>query len=478
VKRDLGQLTNREHDVVVVGGGISGVTAAWDAAQRGLATALIEADDFGGGVSWNSLKTIHGGLRHLQRADIASLRESVCERRAMLRIAPQIVRPLTFLVPTYGHGLKGCEAMELGLLAYDLLSWDRNRGLDSERAIPRSRLLSRREVVDRVPGVPQRGLTGGALWTDAQVEHNERLVMGFVVAAAEAGAAVANRVEAVGLRQEGRRITGIRARDTETGESFDVRARMVINAAGPSLDAILEMAGIRSRPIPLLRATNLILLRAVVTSHAVGASEAGRFLFLVPWLGRTILGTAYEPAERPETPESLASFRADAQRAFPWAGLESEGVRLVHRGSVPGERDGHGLWSRSYVIDHASRDGVDGLISILAVKYTTARGLAERAVDRALARLGRPPAPCRTATTVLPAARPLSGTIDEQTRHAVEREMARSLADVVLRRTALGAGGAPPAEVLPVVVTTMSALLGWSSARVDQERQALLARFA
>jgi len=106
MKRDLGALTGREHDLAIVGGGIHGAAAAWDAAQRGLRVALLEARDFGSGASWNSLKTIHGGLRHLQRADLASLRDSARERSALLRIAPRLVRPLPCLVPTYGHGVR------------------------------------------------------------------------------------------------------------------------------------------------------------------------------------------------------------------------------------------------------------------------------------------------------------------------------------------------------------------------------------
>ena len=126
---------------MVIGGGIHGVATAYDAAQRGLSVALVEANDFGSGVSWNSLKTIHGGLRHLQRADLGQVRESVRERRALLRIAPDVVRPLPFLVPTYGHGARGREAFAAGLRVYDLMSLDRNDDVPPERRIPPSRVL-------------------------------------------------------------------------------------------------------------------------------------------------------------------------------------------------------------------------------------------------------------------------------------------------------------------------------------------------
>ncbi|HWW93867.1 MAG TPA: FAD-dependent oxidoreductase, partial [Vicinamibacteria bacterium] len=175
MKRDLGLLAAREHDLLIVGGGIYGVAAAWDAAQRGLDVALIEGEDFGAGVSWNSLKTIHGGLRHLQRADVGQMRESLRERRALLRIAPELVRPLSFLVPAYGHGIRGREALAAGLWLFDLLGRDRNRGLAPDQRIPPARSLSRRAVLEMIPALPERGLTGGALWTDAQVSSSERL---------------------------------------------------------------------------------------------------------------------------------------------------------------------------------------------------------------------------------------------------------------------------------------------------------------
>ena len=129
MRRDVAALAAVPHDLLVVGGGIYGVTAAYEAARRGLKVALVEAVDFGAGASWNSLKTIHGGLRHLQRLDLAHHRESVRERRTLLRLAPALVRPLPFLVPAYGHGPKGREALGLGLILNDLLSLDRNRGL-------------------------------------------------------------------------------------------------------------------------------------------------------------------------------------------------------------------------------------------------------------------------------------------------------------------------------------------------------------
>jgi glycerol-3-phosphate dehydrogenase len=473
VKRDLAALASRQHDVLVIGGGIYGAAVAWDGAQRGLAVGLVEAGDFGSGASWNSLKTIHGGLRHLQRADIAGLRESARERSALLRIAPALVRPLPFLVPTYGHGRRGRELMAAGLLANGLLTLDRNRGVPPEARLPRSRLLSRDEVLSRVPGLDPSGLTGGALWHDAQVSSTERLLVGFLEAASSAGAALANYAPVTALPREGARVQGAVVRDLETGTEALVRARVVVNAAGPDVGAILRLAGIEPPSIPLLHAANLVLRRPVVTGQAVGAQGEGRFLFLAPWSDRSIAGTDY----RAEGPVDVEAFFEVARRAFPWAGLERADVAVVHRGRVPGT-SGAALWTRGRVIDHEPTDGLAGLITLVSVKYTTARAAAEEAVDLAGRRLGRTVPAGRTAWTPLHAARPGAGSLADRTRQAVEQESARHLTDAVLRRLDLGTGGAPSAADVATVLGTMAAVLGWDEERQRDERRALQAACA
>jgi glycerol-3-phosphate dehydrogenase len=481
VRRDLGSLTGREHDLVIVGGGIYGAAAAWDAAERGLAVALVEAADFGSGASWNSLKTIHGGLRYLQTADLPRMRQSIRERSTLLRIAPRLVRPLPFLVPTYGHGTTGREAFAVALWTNEVVSAGRNRGLPREQRIPAGRLLSPPEALAIVPGLETRGLSGAAVWTDAQVTSSERLLLGFLHAAATAGAAVANYVEAVSFRREpagAGRVTGVVARDAVTGDTLEVRGRMVLNAAGPGADRLLARAGFAAPPRPLLRAWNLVVARPLVRSHAVGARSGGRYLFLVPWEGRAIVGTAYAPvADPPDNarprPAEARAFLDEAARAYPWAGLAPADVTLVHHGFVPATSDGGGLSSRPRLHDHEAEDGVAGLATVQGVKFTTARLEAERAVDLVVRRLGRAAGPCRTSTTSLPAAKPLEGALEDRVRDAVREEMALTLADAVLRRLDLGTGGPPAGEDLDRVAAVMAAERGWDAARTGAERAAL-----
>ena len=474
MRRDWGGLAGREHDVLVVGGGIYGAAAAWDAAQRGLAVALVEREDFGSGASWNSLKTIHGGMRFLQKADLRRLRDSARERRVLLKVAPELVRPLPFLVPTYGHGTTGREALAFALALNDLLTRDRNQGLPPEQHIPRGRTLGPDEALHLVPGLRREGLTGAALYHDAQAASTERLTLAFVHAAAGAGAACANHAEAFSLLRTSGRIAGAAVRDRLDGQTVEVRARLVLNCAGPWCDDVLALGGVPPRrPAPLLRARNLLLRRPSPLPFAVGARSASRFLFLVPWQGRTMVGTSYEPAQHP--PSDPLEFLREACAAFPWAELAARDLVLVHEGLVPGRGGAAGLQTRTRLHDHEAEDGLAGLVSVQGVKYTTARLVAQRLVDLVACRLRRRLPPCRTATTALPAARPLPGPRESATRTAVREEMALTLADAVLRRLDLGTAGPPDAAALACVAATMAAELGWDAPRIEKEQAVLAA---
>jgi len=468
MRRDIAALTAREHDVLVVGGGVSGAAIAWDAALRGLQVALVEAADFASGTSWNSLKTIHGGLRHLQRGNFVAVRASARERSAFLRIAPNLVKPLPFLVPTVGHGARGAEALRVALVATDALTVGRNRRLDAAHSIPRGRMLSPAETIARVPGLSAPGLTGGASWTDAQVISSERLVLAFLHSASAEGAAAANYVTATALRRDGSgRVTGASCRDELGGQEIDVRARVTINAAGPGIDGLLAAAGVTLPRVPLLRAWNLVLRRLVVPDLAVGGRAGGRFLFLVPWQGRTIAGTGYEDAAAPG--KGARGFLSDVASAFPWANVTAEDVALVHEGLVPGEKGGGVLWTGHRVRDHG-RDGAPGLLSALGVKFTGARALAVEAVDAALRSLGRSRVGSRTDTVVLHRAAPCTGSLEDSARAAVREEMAVHLEDAVLRRLDLGTAGPPSPTEVRTVLEIMAGALGWDEAARARER--------
>lgn len=446
MKRDLGALGAGRFDVAIVGGGIYGACLAWESVQRGLKTALVEARDFGCGASWNSLKTIHGGIRHLQRFDIASFRESVRERRVLTRIAGGLVRPLRAVVPIYGHGAKGREAVALGFAVGNVLAADRNEGVPEDLRIGRNRTMDAAALRRLIPQVPIEGLTGGAEWTDAQARSTERLLLAFLHAASDAGAALANDAPVVSLLQDSGRIFGVRIRDGETGPPMDVAARVVVNAAGSGAAAIAALGG-ATLDVPLLRAINIVFAREPTTEFAIAGADEGRFLFLVPWEGRTVVGTAYAP---PSTSREAmeTEFLARVRRAFPWTAFRHDEIALVHEGFVPGERDADGLWSEPLIVDHRDRGGPQGLVSVVGVKYTTARAVAEAVVDRLRSDHGLPAGSSRTAATPLRVLAASGASLEERTAFAVSDEMARTVDDVVLRRLDLGTRGRPDPDAV------------------------------
>lgn len=298
MRRNLDTLSTTVYDVLVVGGGIQGACTAWDAALRGLSVALIEAKDFGWATSANSLKIIHGGLRYLQHGGVRRVRESAAEQAALLRVAPHLVRPLPVLVPTRGHGLRGKEVLGLALTAYESITRDRRGRADRGHRLPRWRLLSRDQVTERLPGLSRQGLTGAALFYEAQVLDSERLVLAFLRSTFEAGGCIANYVRAQRCLREKGRVVGVEATDELTGNPFPIKAHAVIEATGPWVG---ELGG-RS-PAGVAKAFNVMSRRPLVDC-AVGVpvedhhdpdvviDRGTRFLFATAWRDRSLIGTA------------------------------------------------------------------------------------------------------------------------------------------------------------------------------------------
>jgi glycerol-3-phosphate dehydrogenase len=478
MQRDLKSLREATFDVAIVGGGIYGAALVREAALRGLSTALIEKGDFCCATSANSLKIIHGGLRYLQQADLIRVRESVRERRAMLRIAPHLVRPLLCLMPTTGF-MKSRPAMFAGLLANDILSADRNRGIAPDHHIPRGQLASRRELESLLPGYEGPG-SGAALWTDAVADDTERIVIEMVQAAVAEGACAANYVACTGFLRTGNQIIGIRARDQLDGDEFEIRASLIINAAGPWSNAVLEQLDGAASPLPysLALGMNAVLTREIYPTHAAGlpcqepGPDKGRLMFIVPWQGTTMAGTFYRHYSDPI--DGMSPDAADTQRlldqlnsAIPGAGLTADDIGRLHAGLLPCKpgrpADSDPKLLRHYMlVDHSSRDAIEGLITVLGVKYTTARDVAERTVALAARKLGKTIRPSTSATTPLP-----EGQSDIQ--YAVRDEMAQTLADVIYRRIGIGAAAIPSDSDLQTCAKQVAAELGWDETRRDTE---------
>jgi len=553
MKRNLRQLTANYYDMLVVGGGIYGASIAWDAALRGVRVCLVEKSDFSSGTSSNSLKIIHGGLRYLQHADVRRMRESVREQTILMGIAPHLIHPLPVLIPTYGHGVRGKAVLSLALLLSELINFDHKLRTDSRHSLPRGRLPSRREVMQLVPGIDPQGLTGGVIFYDAQVYNSERLVLSFLRSAEKVGAEIANYVEVVGFLQQGDYVTGVKARDVLTGDRFDIRARTVVNASGPWIDRVIGLLrGKRlNRPNRFGKAINLVT-RPIFRTYAVGipsqngyrdpdavVNKGNRLLFVAPWRDRCLIGTAYavcdeDPDEFRVTGLDIASFLEEINRACPSVNLKRNEISLVHGGLVPisnGHRqNGSVQLAKHYQVRDHRPEGIKGLISVVGVKYTTARHVAEKVVDHVFELSGQKAR--RAVSSITPvhggqidqfdafleaqiSKRPF-GLGEEATRHLVynygsaypevlrylegEREcvapldgfavfkaevlhgvrveMAQKLSDVIFRRTELGTAGHPGNEVLRTCADIMSTELNWSAKRTEQELREVNENFA
>jgi glycerol-3-phosphate dehydrogenase len=403
MQRDLDALTGRTFDVLVIGGGIYGLTIAYDAAQRGLSAALIERADFGSGASFNHLRTIHGGLRYLQTLDVARARESVIERRIIATIAPHAVRPIPFALPLYRSLTRGITATSAGFMLDRIVAFDRNRAVMPSHQLPGGRVVSG-DALRRFPGLHRRGVKGAAVWYDYVTTEADRLTFSFAIAAAQHGAVLANHLDAVALVAEGRRTVGVRARDSMDGREIEIAARLTVNATGAAVDTLLEPIGASMR-IPMLKVMNLVTERDAGDAALGGRTAAGRSLFLVPWRGRALFGTWQaasfcRPEETGIVEADVVTFIREINEAFPSLDLRSNDVTMIHRGIVPGVRSNGGiaLQGHEHVHDHArDRSGVEGLMSVVGAKYTTARGVAERVTDRrrSLSRGGNAASICR-----------------------------------------------------------------------------------
>ncbi len=394
MKRNLKPLQQTDFHVAIIGGGIYGAALAREAATRGLRTALIEQADFCSGTSANSLKIIHGGLRYLQQADLPRVLESIRERRQLLRSAPHLVAPMPCIMPTRGWAMKSRLVMSIGMLANDILSVHRNDGVLSSRRIPMGKTISRQKCLGILPGLQDDPVTGAAIWHDALALDSERLVIGMLKAADMAGAHVANYVKADTFRMEENRVTGIHATDVLTGNSFTVNSRMVINAAGPWEHGLLQHLGhpVTTKAKHLALAMNLVIRNWPVTTHAAGlqARDSRRLYFFVPWRGVTLAGTYYRAidgdADNLQVTDNDISAYLDAINAcLPGTRITRDDILAVHAGILPCRQpplpDREPALLRHYqFIDHAKADGIEGLASVLGIKYTTARGVAESVI--------------------------------------------------------------------------------------------------
>ncbi|MCB1887327.1 MAG: glycerol-3-phosphate dehydrogenase/oxidase [Rhodocyclaceae bacterium] len=464
-------------DVVVVGGGATGLGCAVDAASRGYTTLLVEAHDFAKGTSSRATKLIHGGVRYLAQGNLALVREALAERAVLLANAPHLVRPLRFVVPTYHwHQVPMLGA---GLGFYDLLA--------GRHSLGRSRLLGRGATREALPGIREAGLHGGIAYWDAQFD-DAALAVALARTISDLGSLAINYCRVEGLAKQGGQVVGIEARDAINGEGFSIAARSVINATGVWADELrgLDQPGRRA----IIRPSQGVHL--VVDADFLAGDDAllvpetddGRVLFVIPWYGKLVIGTTDTPRDdlplEPRALESEIDFILDTAGRYLTRAPGRGDVRSVFAGLRPLVGGDGGEQTARLSREHRVDVSDSGLVTITGGKWTTYRQMAIDAVDVAAARAGLPRRPSATLRRRLHGAdsgdarrqlaRVQAPPDDEAVRHAVGESLACTVEDVLARRHRtlfLDAGQA--IDEAPRVARVMAEALGRPAAWVDEQ---------
>jgi glycerol-3-phosphate dehydrogenase len=385
MKRDdlIARLAGRSErwDIIVIGGGATGLGTAVDAASRGFRTLLLEQSDFAKATSSRSTKLIHGGLRYLRQGNVSLVRESLHERGLLLRNAPHVVHPLPFIVPNYKWWEPAFYGV--GLKIYDLLA--------GELGIARSHLLSRDETLRRVPTIESDGLRGGVLYHDAQFDDT-RLAIALARTLDDLGGVPVNYARVVSLLKDDARVCGVAAVDLESGAEHQLKARAVINATGVFTDAIRRMddAGADEMLTPS-QGTHIVLEKSFLpgdTAIIVPKTDDGRVLFAIPWHDHVLIGTTDTPMRdvpiEPRPLESEIDYLLEHAARYLAKKPRREDIRSAFAGLRPLVKTGAGGPTSKVPRDHTIEVSQSGLITITGGKWTTYRKMAQDAVDRAI----------------------------------------------------------------------------------------------
>ncbi|MDF3819998.1 glycerol-3-phosphate dehydrogenase/oxidase [Leptospira sp. 96542] len=513
-------------DVVVIGGGITGATLAYESASRGLSVGLFEKQDFGGATSAATGKLIHGGLRYLKQFEIGLVREALKERRILSNIAPNLVYPYPMILPKPGL------VARIGLFVYDLLSFDSKWTWDKTKQIPNHKYLNREQIRKRGLG----DFEDGVYFYDNICLSPERLTLHFLKSAFVHGAKISNYTKVESLLWEGKRVVGVTIRNLLDDKVTNIRSKVVINASGPWTHDVLNTSPNTSLPIPKKRSEGIYLITKKLTDvMTLFVGDKGHFSF-APWRGHSMIG----PTEKSYfgkvkdwvlTKESVEEFLDYINGSgLLKEKLLIEDVKFVYGGLRPlVESDSEDTYSssrKSDLHDH-TKDGIEGLITAAGGKYTTSRSFAEEIFKHIKKKIGKKTKPNISKSSYLYASNIenienfiqtakntykdfSANTIDYLIRHygldyevileiartapnlatvldgdgeilaqvyfAIHYEMAKSLTDIFFRRTGLGTLGKLPDEILDTIIQFVKKELLWDDRRTQSEVDILLTK--
>jgi glycerol-3-phosphate dehydrogenase len=523
VKRIPPDIESHLFDVIVIGAGINGAGIARDAAMRGLKVLLLDKGDIAGGTTSWSTRLIHGGLRYLEYGEVGLVRESLRERERLLYIAPHLVKPLSLLIPIYEEGKRSKLAIRAGMIAYDLLSFD--------KSLDRHRMLSREEAVVRAPGLDTKGLNGAAIYYDAQVEYAERLVLENILSAQQHGAHILTYARIDEFIIEERSVLGVKFTDLTDNTLHTARAPVTLNVSGPWVDEVLSRTGHGvERQIGGTKGSHIIVEKfpgAPVCALYAEAREDDRPFFIIPWNGLYLIGTtdlAYNnDLDHIEASKVEIDYLIrETNRLIPSARLERDSILYTYSGIRPlpylSEEDTASITRRHFIRDHAQ--ALEGFVSIIGGKLTTYRNLSEQAVNLIFKKLKRKLLKCATAREKLPGAmsedfrlfskrfkagsdlpeaskerllriygtrasevlkvaardaellKPFSletGAIGAEVLFSFQYELAETLTDCLMRRTLVGLDRAAGLDATQTAARIAQKYLGWTEERATRE---------
>jgi len=468
-------------DFIIIGGGATGAGIAVDAASRRFSVLLLERHDFSSGTSSRSTKLVHGGVRYLKQGHIPLVFEALRERSRLRRNAPHLVRDLPFVIPSYRWW--ETPYYGLGLSIYDLLAGGGNFG--------HARMISQRDAIRRVPTVRKQGLRGGIVYHDGQFDDS-RLLIDLMQTAVNHGAVVLNYCPVIGLETNpGGRINGVHFRDQETNRDYQAAAQIVVNATGVFVDGIRQMAERNHTPLVApSQGTHLVFDRRFLPGHSalmVPQTSDGRVMFAIPWLGHTLVGTTDVSVpsieSEPRATEQEIEFLLETAGRYLNPSPTRSDVLSVFTGIRPLVQQHPGMKTASLSREHVILEQPPGLLTITGGKWTTYRRMAEQLVDHAIKSASLPSRPCRTRSLRItnsaaslkhddPPLHPQLYYTSADVVQAVRNEMARTVADVLARRTrALFLNARAAIDMAPTVAAIMAAEFGrdrnWQSDQVS-----------
>lgn len=467
--RGIKNLKESHFDILVIGAGINGCAISRDAALRGAKVALIEKNDFASGASGKTTKLIHGGLRYLEQFNFKLVYESLRERSILLRQAPHLIKPLEFVIPVYKGDRRLLFEMKIGVCFYDLIA--------AGHSIHAHRGLKKQELLSLEQGINPHNLKGGVIYYDAQMD-DIRLCLDNAISAYDAGATIANKLEAAGFIKDKGKIIGIEALDKLTGEQFIIRANLVINATGAWSNQIVRLDDPDSpditRPTKGIHLVykKLSLKRAIL----LAARRDKRIIFILPWRDYSLIGTTDTDYSGSldnvyADTNDVAYLLEEAGRIFGSGSLDKEGIVTTFAGLRPLVNT-QGKPASSVSREHLIRESCSGLISVVGGKYTTYRHLAEQVVDFVLAKSkGGDFKKCQTRinSPALVSFKEEKGDLRNLVERAIKEEMAVSLVDLLARRMQFLLAPSRGFEHLKECAGLMADHFGWTDIKKEQE---------